>query len=277
MKRWEITETDSSRRPPNGKEVRQAIAGRTKVACTTYWLRTLKGEDPHRPDWSTAVDLTQHGRTHVLPLHLTDHRSNRWYKSQFSPSYRVPAPYLAAMVHLPTPHLRALCTFRLGIARLHVYTGRCTKPPTPLLERPCKYCREECGRTMIEDPYHVCMECPLYERARVDLYTKLQSTGFDFSSATTLPALHIALLSAGRPDTVRSVGRYLADCMATRDTYNNQVDKSQWVTKTNRTLAHTSASEKPTTCNTSSDILRRMGCDVTQCEILTAQLGRSSV
>ena len=37
MKRWEITETDSSRLPTKGKgkEARQAIAGRTKVACNT--------------------------------------------------------------------------------------------------------------------------------------------------------------------------------------------------------------------------------------------------
>ena len=121
------------------------------------------------------------------------------------------------------------------------------------------------------------MECPLYERARMELYAKLQSTGFDFSSATTLAALHTGLLSAGRPDTVKPVGRFLADCMATRDTYNNQVDKSQWVTKMNRTLAHASVNEKPTTCNKSFEILRRMGCDVTQCKTLTEHLRSSSL
>jgi hypothetical protein len=111
----------------------------------------------------------------------------------------------------------------------------------------------------------------------MELYAKLQSTGFDFSSSTTLAALHIGLLSAGRPDTVKPVGRFLADCMATRDTYNNQVDKSQWVTKMNRTLAHASVNEKPTTCNKSFEILRRMGCDVTQCKTLTEHLRSSSL
>ena len=116
---------------------------------------------------------------------------------------------------------------------------------------------------MIEDPYHVAMECPLYERARVELYTKLQSTDSDFSSATTLGDLHMALMNAGHPNTVKSVGRYLADCMAIRDTYNNQAAKSHWITTINKTFARTCANEKLTACDKSLDILKTLGCDVT--------------
>ena len=123
---------------------------------------------------------------------------------------------------------------------------------------------------MIEDPYHVCIECPLYEHARVDLYIKLQSTNFDFPSIATLRDLHIALLSVGHPATVRSVGRYLADCMAIRDNYNNQAAKSQWITKNNKTLARTSTDDKLTSCDRSLGIANRLGCDVTLCQAVAS-------
>ena len=118
------------------------------------------------------------------------------------------------------------------------------------------------------------MECPLYERARVELYTKLQSTDFDFSSATTLSDLHIALMNVCSPNTVRSVGRYLADCMAIRDTYNKQVDKSHWITKGNQTFARRCANEKLTACDNASNILKTLGCDVTLtlCKTVAAHL-----
>ena len=273
MQEWDVIDTDISQRLTDKptKDIKQTIGSKTKVACINHWLQTLKGEQPQRPDWWRTT-LTQYSQTHVLPLHLTDHRSNRWYKSQFCPTYRVPAPYIAAMIHLNTTHLRALCTFRMGIAQLHVHTGAWKTPAIPLLDRICNYCQTVCRLKAVEDPYHVCMECPLYDRARVELYTKLQSLGFDFTSMTTLQDMHTALMQVGQADTVRSVGRFLADCMTIRDTYHGNVATSQWINKLNKTYARTCVDSKPTTCDQSFAILRQHGCDVATCKPLAAYL-----
>ena len=152
-----------------------------------------------------------------------------------------------------------------------LYSFICTQedglnPPTPLLDRTCSYCKTECGRKAVEDPYHVCMQCLLYERARTDLYTRLQSLDFDFSSTRSLTGMCTALMNVGHPDTVRSVSRYLADCMAIRDVHLGHSATSQWITKANKTYTCKYAASKPTTCDQSFTLLKRHGCDVTACK-----------
>jgi hypothetical protein len=267
LKLWEMPDLDTQLAKETAKEKKQTIARHTKAARSAHWQNTIKGDPPHTPDWCTATTLTEHTHTRVLPLHLTDHRSTRWYKSQFSPNYhRVPAPYIAATIHLPTHSLRALCTFRLGIAKLHVHTGTWKTPVTPLLDRTCAYCDSECGQKAVEDPYHVCMECPLYECARVELYNKLRAQKFDFTSTHTLTDTYTSLMNVGQPDAVRSVGRFLADCMAIRDTYHGHTTTSHWITTANKKFARACVYNKPTTCDRSFALLKQPGYDVTTCK-----------
>ena len=274
MAAWDMPDMTGTLSKCKQNNVKQIIAGRTKVACFTHWQTAVTGEEPHRPEWCTEATLAEHKTTHTLPLHLTDHRTTRWYKSQFCPKWPAPAPYLAARVHLPTTHLRALCSFRLGIAQLHAHTGAWKQPATPLLERTCKYCEAQCTRKVVEDPYHVCIECSLYERARIELYNRLLSLEFDFSSASTLADIYTALMTTSKPDTVRSVGRYLSDCM--RDTYNGHTATSHWINKSNRIYARTCADKPLATCDQSLAILRRFGCDTTTCKQAAAHMSLTS-
>ena len=120
------------------------------------------------------------------------------------------------------------------------------------------------ARKAVEDPYHVCMECPLYDRARLDLYHKLQSA--DFTFPTNLTDTYVALMNVNQPDAVRSVGRFLSDCMAIRDTYQGNTTNSHWINKTNKAYARTCVDTQSANSDQSFNLLKQHGCDVTVCK-----------
>jgi hypothetical protein len=253
----------------------KSIGRRTKTACKAAWQSKLTGEQAQLPDWLNTATLTHLKDTCTLPVHVSDNRGSRWYKTFFSPTCNTPAPYLDT--HLPTNHLRALCMFRMGIAQINVTTGGWTKKGenvTPVLGRTCTYCNSKCSRQVVEDAYHVCVECPLYEHARVQLYQYLSTHGFDFTPAVNLHAMYVSMMSVGKPATVRAVGRFLADCMAARDTFLGRADRATaWTTKDRQEQITKWVNTAPTSCSQSLSFLRQTNnCDITLCAPFSSQL-----
>ena len=247
-----------------------AVDRATRAACWAAWRKQLHGETPHPPDWLlTAPDgLTDFNDTCVLPLHLLDHRGSRWYKSLFSADCQVSAPY--TKVHMPPRLLRAFCLFRLGTIQLNVQTGRWGG--SHVLSRTCDFCQKVCQRRVVEDPYHVCVECPLYECMRMCTYKKLLDRGFDFSSVRGLLHLCVSMLCVKEPSHVRTIGRFLADCMAARDVYT-RADSSTWLSNARQQYIADCVRKAPRTCDGSFDFLRgASACDTSRCAPLSEHL-----
>jgi hypothetical protein len=154
-------------------------------------------------------------------------------------------------VYLPARELRAFATFRLGIAQLRAHSDKWGPESQPLPSRVCDYCRSaEVGRLAVEDAYHVCVECPLYERLRIRLYTYLERTGFDASTVRSLHDMFVALMSVGAPQFVRAVGQFLVDCMAARDVYLNNC-QSRWLVRSREQYIRACVAGAPSSSRTS--------------------------
>ena len=274
MSNWKLdhwhtaTQRDISLR--TGRGGKSVVAKVTKEACWTAWYLHVSGEAPHTPDWFRTTngglsdELAEYSNTCVLPLHLDDHRGSRWYKSLFLAETKIAAPY--TRVYMPTLMLRAFCLFRLGTVHLNVHTGRYDN--THVLSRTCQYCREVCDRHVVEDPYHVCMECPLYECMRVRTLRSLHERDFNFSSLGNLLHVCVRMLCVSNPSHVRTVGRFLCDCMAARDVYTQQ-PSSQWWSTTRAEYIKDCVRKAPQTCDTSLGFLREGSVrDTTLCQSL---------
>ena len=173
---------------------------------------------------------------------------------------------------MPTLMLRAFCMFRLGTVHLNIHTGRWSN--SHVLSRTCQYCRLVCGKLVVEDPYHVCIECPLYECMRVHTLNTLHAREFDFSSVPDLLRLCVSMLCASDPSHVRTVGRFLCDCMAARDVFCSQPN-SPWLSTARATYINDCVRKAPLTCDTSLNFLRDISkCDTSICASLSAYLQR---
>ena len=208
------------------KEGKQQLPATPRLA----WQQKCEGVPAHLPDWLTGVTgppdaLQQFSDVCVGSMHVYDHRGNRFYRSVYVNNFGVCAPFVSVYMSVCT--LRALCLFRLGMAPLRMYTGRQTVPSTPVLARTCEFCERKCGRRVLEDEYHVCVECPLYDNLRVNLFFKLMSRGLSFFRMRNLMCVCVSVLCVRDPSMVRAVGQYLADCLATRDVFLS-VRPSKW-------------------------------------------------
>ena len=117
---------------------------------------------------------------------------------------------------------KAYCLFRLGIAPLHAHIGRWTKPsPTHVLARTCQFCVAVYERQVVEDEYHVCMECPLYDVLRYALLSRLDSPGPNsvIRQCSTLTDLFRCLLNLTRKSQIWLVCRFLLDVLTVRCVY----------------------------------------------------------
>ena len=120
-----------------------------------------------------------------------------------------------------TPRLsRALALFRLGVAPLNrnICFSSC------ISARICSFCFNSGAGKFIEDEFHACFECSLFDSLRCSLFEILHKNGFMFSSKQNCndvcPITLLAdLLSVANPAHVRCVSRFLNDCLSLRALY----------------------------------------------------------
>ena len=120
-------------------------------------------------------------------------------------------------------HLQKTITlFRLSAAPL----CRNIQYETCISNRICKFCDIYFSKRHVEDEYHVCFECPLYDNLRTDFYINLSHAKFDFSKKCSQPIyLLSSILSVSKPKHVRLLGEFLYKCLALRSIYaSNEVD-----------------------------------------------------
>ena len=81
----------------------------------------------------------------------------------------------------------------------------------------------------IEDEYHVCFECPLYDDLRANFYINLLHSKFDFTKKCAEPLFLLSsILSVNKPKHVRFFGEFLYKCLAIRSLYNNDDSDTFW-------------------------------------------------
>ena len=128
----------------------------------------------------------------------------------------------------------------------------------------------------IEDAYHVCMECPLYDVLREREFTALYQCGFEFGSecdvlVRDLFSVYVSMLYASKRPHVWAIGRFLSDCLAVRAMYAGQ-DPAGWCTKQRvdslraHVLYHPTPQSMPLHMQRAHEVLRECAeCDVTLC------------
>lgn len=181
------------------------------------WLACLTGiQSPpvwaEQQDWQ-SLDLQMSVR--ALHVHARDGRGNRMYLHACGDSLGWGGEY--RKVYLPPSLLRSFCMVRLGIARLHVYTGR--RDDTPLLRRTCHFCKSVYHERFVEDAYHLCMECPLTDALRTRVFTCLSRSNFVFPQNCGLWEVFVQMLAVSCRGHVHTVARFLDDCLRVRDLY----------------------------------------------------------
>jgi hypothetical protein len=258
-----------------GKAGRSAIASATKFAGRTAWAGELLHGPPTLPSWLDAPGVPQDfSDVCMLPIHVRDGRTTGVYKSLFCNSTTEVGRGRAAKyvgVQLPERTTRAFAQFRIGIAPLRVHTATWGDGATVFPDRTCTFCVQRLGRRVVEDPYHVCMECPLYERLRARLFGALHSQEFDASNVHSLQDMFASLLSVGQPAFIRLVGRYLVDCLAARDKFLGI--KSKWHAPQRARDITLCVDSAPTTCALSLAVLLTMApIDASTCAPLSAHL-----
>ena len=167
------------------------------------------------PTVSTASDLSLTlGYAHNIlcsPFCIAYSIMNNSNQSCLSRRSRCVAPYGNSC--LSARASRALALFRLGCAPLRRNTAFGEK----VHMRTCFFCYHVYGVRFVEDEYHVCFQCPLYEQPRYLLLCHLRNADFSFNNTDPYPLnLLASLLSVSIPHHVRIVGKFLCECLAMR-------------------------------------------------------------
>jgi hypothetical protein len=118
---------------------------------------------------------------------------------------------------------RSLALFRLRLAPVN----RNFQYDAPVYDRLCSFCLQSTNERFIEDEYHVCFDCPLYESLRCKLLLNLVDSNFSFprdwarfgNNCPPAPELLAALLSVKAPAHIRLVANFLFNCVALRSIY----------------------------------------------------------
>ena len=121
---------------------------------------------------------------------------------------------------------RSLALFRLRVAPVN----RNFQFDAPVYDRLCSFCVNSSYGRFVEDEYHVCFDCPLYESLRCKLLLKLINSNFSFphhwscllNNCPPAPELLAALLNVKAPAHVRQVALFLFECLALRCVYLTQ-------------------------------------------------------
>jgi hypothetical protein len=163
---------------------------------------------------------TVEGRAHNV-IHAPNNLTFPLMISLNGPLCRKAAPF--GYVCLLPRLSRALALFRLGAAPLK----RNTCFTSCLSSRICSFCYNTGAGKCIEDEFHVCFECKLFNVIRCSLFKILHQNNFKFSSKVVKRslsdfcplALLAELLSVSNPTHVRCVSRFLNDCLSLRAMY----------------------------------------------------------
>ena len=239
----------------------QTTASYTRRHCARAWTQRLIGPPVSEPEWCTdTASVNEWLHTHVLPAYVTDSRASSGRLKLFPPTYRKVAPYVKSCM---SPRLtRVICMFRLGIVQLHSFTGGWSQVQTHLFARTCSFCQHECQRHVLEDAYHVCMECPLYDHMRMRIYNYLHDHNFDFTPIVGLQDLYVAMLNCADARTIRAIGGFLLDCLAARDSYLGHIKESQWLNTRRQAYITQCVRTAPTHCQQSTAQLLRCKSDL---------------
>ena len=135
-----------------------------------------------------------------------------------------------------------------------------------VLARVCEFCLRVCGQQVVEDTYHVCVECPLYDVLRVRVFKQLNRHHFDFSNVHDLMCMYVCMLCVSDRLHVRAVGRFLADCLAVRDVFLGK-PRTVWCTTSRLHEVQQCVDLAPTSCKFSHELLQQLAgaCDVSVC------------
>ena len=202
--------------------------------CSIAKMDVRNNFEIHKDVSKVLVDIPQ--------LNSTAHLENDFFLT-FGHAHNVitsscAALYLSSSICNNTSSLRNVCSysnislsnhlqktitlFRLSAAPL----CRNIQYETCISNRICKFCDIYFSKRHVEDEYHVCFECPLYDNLRTDFYINLSHAKFDFSKKCSQPIyLLSSILSVSKPKHVRLLGEFLYKCLALRSIYaSNEVD-----------------------------------------------------
>ena len=118
-----------------------------------------------------------------------------------------------------------------------------------VLARVCEFCLRVCGQQVVEDTYHVCVECPLYDVLRVRVFKQLNRHHFDFSNVHDLMCMYVCML-----------------CVSDR--------LHVWCTTSRLHEVQQCVDLAPTSCKFSHELLQQLAgaCDVSVCASVSQHL-----
>ena len=106
---------------------------------------------------------------------------------------------------------RQFTKLRLSAHKLHVETGRHTRPITPVNDRKCN----ECETDEIEDEYHVIMKCNKYANKRQELFNSVTRECPLFSALDDISKFYFIMNCCGQM--LKDVARFVQYIFVTRD------------------------------------------------------------
>ena len=106
---------------------------------------------------------------------------------------------------------RQFTKLRLSAHKLHVETGRHTRPITPVNDRKCN----ECATDEIEDEYHVIMKCNKYANKRQELFNSVTRECPLFSALDDSSKFYFIMNCCGQM--LKDVARFVQYIFVTRD------------------------------------------------------------
>ena len=106
-------------------------------------------------------------------------------------------------------HMSTIARFRMSSHTLAIETGRHAKPKIAKEERKCTYCNLD----DVEDEKHFLLQCPLYNKERLSLFSSLVLN----VSAMSQGDVFVYLLSSKEPTTVKALGTFLHNAFMKRE------------------------------------------------------------
>ena len=156
--------------------------------------------------WKQEVNKIKLGRNDN-----TDHNKLRFYKTLKS-TFDI-EPYVES---IQNRNQRAwLSRIRISAHRLHVETGRYSRPVTPINERVCRYC----DTLAIDNEQHL-LTCPTFSVKRNCLFGKISAIDPLFSNLSTNDKL-LTLLCLVDPKIAKLFNKYIGIVFAARTRLDN--------------------------------------------------------
>ena len=138
---------------------------------------------------------------HCGKLTLTNVRNFRTYrKFKFIFGYET---YISDIRNIS--HRNILTRFRTSNHKLHIETGRYTRPITPVENRICSNCNSK----SVEDEIHFLMYCSKFENLRRELFSNVLNYSAAILSAEDK---FVWILSNEDPSCVRELAKFIHSC-----------------------------------------------------------------